>query len=55
MVVFVDGIGRVVVVVLAVGERDGNGGSGCNERRSRFVKAREGEKVWKMRTASSCG
>jgi hypothetical protein len=49
----------VVVVVVVAGERDdadGNGGSGCKERRMRFVNAREGEKVWKTRTAGwSCG
>jgi hypothetical protein len=57
MVVGVNGIGLVVVVVAVVEERDGNGGSGCSERRSRFVNARDGEKVWKMRTdtASRCG
>lgn len=49
----------VVVVVVVAGERDdadGNGGSGCKERWMRFVNAREGEKVWKTRTAAwSCG
>jgi hypothetical protein len=45
----------VVVVVVVVGERDGNGLSGCSERRMRFVNALEGEKVWKTRTAAGCG
>jgi hypothetical protein len=48
----------VVVVVVVVGTLQlecGNGGSGCSERRRRFVKARDGEKVWKTRVASSCG
>jgi hypothetical protein len=47
----------VVFVVVADGEeqeRADGGGGGCNERCSRFVNAREGENVWKMRTASSC-
>lgn len=49
-----------VGVVAEEGETDGdddNGGSGCNERRMRFVNALAGEKVWKTRVASSrrCG